>query len=107
MRLKNIYGIIFHVAKCDNKWYCMNVTETQEKWLGEASRLRVMQLRQARFTVKEISVMFGVSARTIHRALNGQKEGGDGDQTIIPPSSTEADDLNNGESTAMTTGEPK
>ena len=35
-------------------------------------------------------------------AMNGQKEGGDCDQAVRPQSSTEADDLNNGDVTAMT-----
>ena len=72
--------------------YSVDVAETQEKWLGEASYLRVRQLRQARFTAKEISAMFGVSTRTIHRAL--KEDGERGDQTTTPLTSTEVDALN-------------
>jgi hypothetical protein len=37
--------------------------------MGKESHLRVRQLRQARFSIKEISERFGVSTRTINRAL--------------------------------------
>lgn len=103
MNLENIYDLQIVVTKCDIMRYSGDVTETQEKWMGEASYLRVRQLRQARFTAKEIASMFGVSTRTIHRALKGNKEGGSGDQTTNPHASTDADTLNVIESTASTT----
>lgn len=57
------------VTKCDKIAHNVCVAETQEKWKGKESHLRVRQLRQARFSIKEIAEMFGVSTRTINRAL--------------------------------------
>ena len=46
--------------------------------------------------------MFGVSTRTIHRALNGNKDGGGCDQTTNPLTSTTVDALNGDKSTTTT-----
>lgn len=66
----------------------------------------VVRLTKAVPSISDLASEAGISRQELYRKLtryNKQlKEGGDCDQSVHPQSSTEADDLNNGDVTATT-----